>query len=174
MEQEYFKPIKNFETYGISNLGNVKDYRNGKILNQYPNENAGGYLQVQIKNQEGVFSKRVHRIVAENFIDNPNNLEEVDHKDRNRLNNRLDNLRWVSRSDNQLNKLYKPHNNNPYRSIHYYSPNTKKNPYSCWTIQIKNQKLNYKKRFRTDKYSLEEVKKIRDELFREYDIPIND
>ena len=174
MEQEYFKPIKNFETYGISNLGNVKDFRNGKIVNQYVNVTGGGYLQVQIKNPKGAASKRVHRLVAENLIDNPNNLEEVDHIDRNRLNNRLDNLRWVSRSDNQINKLYTPHDNNPYRSIHYDSPNTKKNPYSCWCIQIRNKKLMYKKRFRTDKYSLDDVKKIRDDLFREYDIPIND
>ena len=136
MEQEYFKPIKNFETYGISNLGNVKDYRNGKLLNQYPNEKTGGYLQVQIKNPEGAITKNVHRLVGENFLDNFDNFEEIDHIDRNRINNRIDNLRWVSRSDNQ--------------------------------------KINYKKRFRTDKYSLDDVKKIRDEIFRENNIPIND
>ena len=119
MEQEYFKPIKNFETYGISNLGNVKDFRTGEIKRQYVNEKAGGYLQVQIKNPSGSFSKRVHRLVGENLIDNPNNLEEIDHIDRNRINNRIDNLRWVSRSDNQINKLYDSHNNNPYKCIHY-------------------------------------------------------
>lgn len=174
MEQEYFKPIKNFETYGISNLGNVKDYRSGKLLTQYPNEKAGGYLQVQIKNPEGAITKRVHRLVGENFIDNFDNFEEIDHIDRNRINNRIDNLRWVSRSDNQINKLYKPHNNNPYKCIHYYAPNTKKNPYSCWSIQIRNQIIHYKKRFRTDKYSLDYVKKIRDKIFRENNLPIND
>jgi hypothetical protein len=174
MEQEYFKPIKNFETYGISNLGNVKDFRTGEIKRQYVNEKAGGYLQVQIKNPSGSFSKRVHRLVGENLIDNPNNLEEIDHIDRNRINNRIDNLRWVSRSDNQINKLYDSHNNNPYKCIHYDEQNTTKNPYSCWCIQIKNKKLTYKKRFRTDKYTLDYVKKIRDDLFKKYDIPLND
>lgn len=174
MTDEYFIPIKNYETYGISNYGNAKDFRSGKIMTSYVNVSIGGYLQVQLKNPEGFKTHRIHRLVAENFLNNTENLEEVDHIDRNRINNKLDNLRWSSRSDNQINKLYKPHENNPYRCIHYDSPNTAKNPYSCWTIQIKNKKLNFKKRFRTDKYTLEEVKKFRDEIFNEYDIPIND
>jgi hypothetical protein len=174
MEQEYFKPIKNFETYGISNLGNVKDFRTGEMKKQYVNVSAGGYLQVEIRNPEGSLNKRVHRLVGENLIDNPDSLEEIDHIDRNRTNNTIDNLRWVSRSDNQINKLYTPHNNNPYRCIYYDAPNTERHSYSCWTIQIKNKKLKYKKRFKTDIYTLDDVKKIRDDLFKEYDIPIND
>ena len=174
MEQEYFKPIKDFETYGISNLGNVKDFRTGKLIPQFPNEKAGGYLHVGIRNENGYKSQRVHRLVGENLIDNPNNLEQIDHIDRNRVNNKIDNLRWVTFSDNQINKLNKPHINNPYRCIHYEDLKTPKNPYSCWCIQIRNQKVMYKKRFRTDKYSLEDVKKKRDEIFRENEIPIND
>ena len=174
MEQEHFKPIKDFETYGISQYGNVKDFRSGKLIPQFVNEKCGGYLQVAIRNENGYKTDRVHRLVGENLINNPNNLEELDHIDRDRLNNKVDNLRWVTKSDNQLNRLGKSHDNNPYRCIHYEDLKTPKNPYSSWCIQIRNQRIKYKKRFRTDKYSLEEVKKIRDDIFRENEIPIND
>jgi|688.fasta_scaffold709983_2 hypothetical protein len=175
MEQEYFKPIKDYETYAISNYGNVKDLRTGKLLPMFPNELCGGYLQVNIRNPEKNYTQaRVHRLVGLNLINNPNNLEEIDHIDRDVKNNNINNLRWVSRSDNQINKLYTPHSKNPYRNIYYDAPNSSKKSYSCWTIQIKNSKLSYKKRFRTDKYTLEYVKNIRDELFKNNNIPIND
>lgn len=56
----------------------------------------GGYLKVRLK------SRRVllHRLLAEEFIPNPNNLDTVNHKDGNKLNNSLDNLEWLSRQDN--------------------------------------------------------------------------
>lgn len=44
--------------------------------------------------------KRVHRLVAQEFLDNPNNLPQVNHKDGNRLNNKVDNLEWVTASKN--------------------------------------------------------------------------
>lgn len=47
----------------------------------------------------------VHRIVAETFLPNPNNLPTVNHKDGNKLNNRLDNLEWMTRSDNQQHAI---------------------------------------------------------------------
>ena len=51
-------------------------------------------------------TKAVHRLVAECFVDNPNNYKEVNHKDGDKLNNTKDNLEWVSRSDN-LKHAYK-------------------------------------------------------------------
>jgi len=47
---------------------------------------------------------KVHRIIASTFLENPNNLQQVDHIDRNRKNNNVNNLRYVSQSENQLNK----------------------------------------------------------------------
>ena len=59
-----------------------------------------GYIQVYLNGKP--YYK--HRIVASQFIDNPNNLPFVDHINHNRTDNRLDNLRWVSNSENQFNK----------------------------------------------------------------------
>jgi len=90
MEQEYFKPIKDYETYAISNYGNVKDLRTGKLLPMFPNELCGGYLQVNIRNPEKNYTQaRVHRLVGLNLINNPNNLEEIDHIDRDVKNNNI-------------------------------------------------------------------------------------
>ena len=51
------------------------------------------------------YGKYIHRLVAEYFIPNPNNYDEVDHIDRNKQNNHISNLRWCIRSMNKLNKL---------------------------------------------------------------------
>jgi len=58
-----------------------------------------GYMRVQIKGRQ----YRVHRLVAEAFIPNHENRTEVDHIDRNPANNRVDNLRWATRSENNRN-----------------------------------------------------------------------
>lgn len=59
----------------------------------------GGYLVVKIRNR----SYKVHRLICEAFHENPNGYPEVDHIDRNRRNNRPENLRWASRQDNNRN-----------------------------------------------------------------------
>ena len=58
------------------------------------------YVQISLNGR----TYRLHRILARHFIPNPNNLPEVDHVDRNPSNNSIDNLRWVSRSENARNR----------------------------------------------------------------------
>ena len=85
-----------------------------EIYNEYPNPirrkgsdrlvkervNRDGYIHLKL-NQK-TFKK--HRVIAIQFIDNPNNYDVVDHINRNRSDNRIDNLHWVSRTDNNRNK----------------------------------------------------------------------
>lgn len=98
---EQWKEIVNFEgIYEVSSLGQVrrihKDNRSSKykVLSQ---DTLRGYKKVTLfKNGIG-YKKQVHRLVAESFIPNPLNLEQINHKDENPSNNNVDNLEWCSR-----------------------------------------------------------------------------
>jgi hypothetical protein len=101
---EIWKDIQGYEgIYQISNLGRIKslhrDYTNGRILN--PAKNNRGYLRLGLSGNGKVRYDSVHRLVAETFIPNPKNLPEVNHIDGNKLNNRVENLEWVTKGENQ-------------------------------------------------------------------------
>lgn len=102
MEEEW-RIIKNCPMYEVSNLGNIRSYYNGSHgIRTIPRRIALktdriGYTFVHLQNNSGRKPYRVHRLVAEAFIPNPNNLSEVNHKDENKQNNRIDNLEWCSR-----------------------------------------------------------------------------
>ena len=66
-----------------------------------------GYLKVGLATASGRVTRYKHRLIAQQFIPNPNNLPDVDHIDRDKTNNSLSNLRWVSRSDNLRNRNMK-------------------------------------------------------------------
>jgi hypothetical protein len=100
MEEEIFKDYE-FDgmNYRVGNLGTVYGTRFLRPLKQ--RLNLDGYLEVTMGREKGRrITKRVHRLVAELFVPNPNNLPEVNHKDYNRSNPRYDNLEWISHSDN--------------------------------------------------------------------------
>ena len=101
---EEFKQIPE-SNYQINKLGEVRrKYKNGNISNLNPFLGKNGYYSVTLEKRK---RKSIHRLLCEVFIDNPDNLPCVDHINRNRLDNRLENLRWVSYRDNSLNKTQK-------------------------------------------------------------------
>ncbi len=97
--EEIWKDIEGFEgEYMISNLGRVKSLKSNIILRQF--EYRGGYLEVHLRKPKIKVHKKVHRLVAEAFLANPNHYKEVNHKDENKQNNMVNNLEWCSRSYN--------------------------------------------------------------------------
>jgi hypothetical protein len=103
MEQkEIWRPVFGFEeTYDVSSLGRVRNRTNGYILGQFPD--AKKYLYVNLQKDKKHYGRRVHRLVAMAFILNPDNLPQVNHKDEDKQNNRVDNLEWCT---NEYNSHY--------------------------------------------------------------------
>ena len=115
--REIWKDIRGYEgSYQASNLGRIRsldrliNYKNGKkvfykgiILT--PEINNGGYFEIQLSTNTKYKHYKVHRLIAETFISNPNNLPIINHKDHNKLNNNINNLEWCTR---KYNNNYEP------------------------------------------------------------------
>lgn len=102
LQNEIWKTINNFSNYKISNYGRVKrkKHKNScgyllqeKLINGHTTH---GYKYVNLTKNGETSGLRVHRLVAEAFIPNPNNLPQVNHKDENKLNNKAENLEWCN------------------------------------------------------------------------------
>lgn len=111
MAEEIWKEIPSMPYYQASNLGRIKSLRTFKysrtkkekievmrvrILKQQTDYK--GYKRV--KTMYG--TKKVHRLIAEAFLPNPENKPQVNHKDGNKLNNNIDNLEWCTNGENQI------------------------------------------------------------------------
>ena len=114
LTEEIWKDVEGYEKlYQVSNLGRVRSLDhmsvrnlNGKIYDCPVKgkmltlvKDSSGYLNARLWN-DGMKAFLVHRLVAKAFIPNPDNLETVNHKDENILNNRADNLEYLSVADN--------------------------------------------------------------------------
>lgn len=91
---EMWEPVKDYEgIYEVSNLGRVRTLRTNKIMSP---KHVNRYLALRLAKEGKLKQKYIHRLVAEAFIPNPENLPQVNHKDENPKNNSVDNLEWCT------------------------------------------------------------------------------
>ena len=110
--QEVWKDVVGYDgAYQVSNFGRVRSFKNGKRgLTDTPRimklcHDRYGYPVVYLFRDKKDKCVRVHQIEAIAFLPNPENKEFVDHLDCDKKNNRLDNLRWVTRKENNSNPI---------------------------------------------------------------------
>lgn len=103
---EEWKDIPGYESrYQISSLGRIKKLGTGIIMRQHINN---GYLKCRLRSRNMRGSFWVHRIVAMAFLPNALECAYVNHKDRDRLNNTLENLEWVTPKENTAHWMSQP------------------------------------------------------------------
>ena len=94
--------VKGYEgLYAVTSCGRVWSYRGKKFLKPY--EGIRGYLRVWLSKNNVRWQPKIHRLVAEAYIQNPENLKQVNHKDENKQNNSVNNLEWCT---NHYNSHY--------------------------------------------------------------------
>lgn len=138
--------IKNFPNYYATDSGNIysrysNKYNNktGRIRKLKPQLSKSGYLHLSLCRNGIIYNKRVNRLIAETFIPNLKNKPHVNHKNGIKTDNRVENLEWVSQSENTK------HAYNIIKTAH--SPKYWKgklgiqNPKSKIVLQIKDEKI---------------------------------
>ena len=133
---EIWKDIAGYEgLYQVSNLGRVKSLGNNKNSKEKilkPFFNRDGYLLVNLCKEGKSKQYRVHRLVAQAFILNPEDKPEVNHKDEDKTNNKVENLEWVTSKENcnygtSTERSGKSQTNGKKRSKPIYGINVKTN-----------------------------------------------
>lgn len=109
---EIWKDISNYDgVYQISNLGRLRTkdriierkYHNGYVRKgqiRKPQHDKDGYLRINLYKKGKPKMWFIHRLVAQEFIPNPDNLKQINHKNLNKEDNRVENLEWISAINN--------------------------------------------------------------------------
>lgn len=94
--------IRSLDRY-VNSRNNSREFKKGVTMKAQINHK--GYMTVVLHKENKPYSKTVHRIVAEAFLENKNNLPQINHKDTNKTNNNASNLEWISNYDNMQHAI---------------------------------------------------------------------
>lgn len=147
--EEIWKDILDYEDlYQVSNLGQIQSKLNLKVLK--PAIDRYGYTKVGLTKNGKTKSFKVHRLVAIAFLPNPDNKEQVNHKDHNKLNNNVENLEWVSHRENMIHHFSKQKKTSKYVGVNWHKHEKK------WYSRVKDKgKFIFVKTFKTEEEAYE-------------------
>lgn len=159
---ETFKTIEGYDNYEVSDFGNVRNKKTGRVLK--PRLDRAGYPLIDIGQRSVCRSTmNVHKLVANAFLENPDNKPNIDHIDNCRTNNNINNLRYCTQSQNLMNASIRSDNTSGIRGVSYDKVNEK------WYAEIW---INGKKKYIGRYLTLEEAATARrlkaKELFKEF------
>ena len=120
---EVWKDIDGYDNYAVSSFGRVKNVKTGKILKGF--DNGQGYLIIDLYKDGNRKMFSVHRLLACAFLDNPNDKEYVDHKDNDKTNNHISNLRFATPKENSHNSKLRSNNTSNVKGV-YFNKRAKK------------------------------------------------
>ena len=153
---EEWKSIDNHPEYKVSNLGRVKSIKYNKEIILKQTKNNTGYYYVYLSEKSKKYPLKVHRLIAHAFIPNPDNKPFIDHINRKRDDNSINNLKWVNNSENMVNTDTRSNTNQ--KNIHQ----NKRGTYEVFIVR------NYKVAFCKTYKTLEEAVKVRDDFLKNY------
>ena len=114
---EVFRSIDGYENYTVSTFGKVKNTKTGKILKS--RLNRGGYLIIDLYEDRVKKTHKIHRLVANAFIDNQDEKECVDHKNNDKTNNNISNLRFATPKENGQNRILSSNNTSNVKGVSF-------------------------------------------------------
>lgn len=117
LKEEKWKKHPNYPNIEVSNMGRVIEKVGDKFFEKIQSKTPKGYLTITIGKNENITHPKVHRLVAQTWIPNPDNKPEVDHISSDKLDNRAINLRWTDHKENMNNEVTKEKISNSRRGI---------------------------------------------------------
>ena len=99
-----WKPIPEFDNYLINKKGDIKSLYHNIILK--PSKHTNGYRFVCLYKNGKSYRRYIHRLVGLTFLKRPNEFYEINHKDGDKTNNNVNNLEWVTKSENHIHRIY--------------------------------------------------------------------
>ena len=116
---EYIIELPDYPDYLISTFGYLYSEKSGEMVKLKPGKDKGGYLNVKLRKEGKSYTKRIHRLVAETLIKRIKGKNEIDHINQIKTDNRVENLRWCNRRENQINRGLSKRNKSGINGVRY-------------------------------------------------------
>ena len=101
INNECWRSISGYKNYQVSNIGRVRNAKDGRIL--IPIVSKSGDLFVEVCKHKATTTHHIHVLVANEWLPNPDERTRVEHMDHNKINNQITNLRWISKREHKRN-----------------------------------------------------------------------